>query len=35
MEILQGLRGDGHAASDHSAIIRYYEKLANIEVRKT
>jgi 2-hydroxy-3-oxopropionate reductase len=34
MEILQALKVDGHAASDHSAIVRYYEKLAQIEVRK-
>jgi 2-hydroxy-3-oxopropionate reductase len=34
METLQALRVDGHAASDHSAIVRYYEKLAKIEVRK-
>ncbi|GHT89744.1 hypothetical protein FACS1894137_19100 [Spirochaetia bacterium] len=24
MEILQFLKNDGHAASDHSAIVRYY-----------
>jgi 2-hydroxy-3-oxopropionate reductase len=34
METLQALKVDGHAASDHSAIVRYYEKLAKIEVRK-
>jgi 2-hydroxy-3-oxopropionate reductase len=34
METLQALKVDGHAASDHSAIVRYYEKLAQIEVRK-
>jgi 2-hydroxy-3-oxopropionate reductase len=34
MEILQALRSDGLASSDHSAIIRYYEKLAGIEVKK-
>ena len=34
MEILQALKVDGFAANDHSAIIRYYEKLAKIEVRK-
>jgi 2-hydroxy-3-oxopropionate reductase len=34
METLQGLRTDGLGTSDHSAIIRHYEKLAKIDVRK-
>jgi 2-hydroxy-3-oxopropionate reductase len=34
METLQALKVDGLAACDHSAIVRYYEKLAQIEVRK-
>jgi 2-hydroxy-3-oxopropionate reductase len=34
METLQALKTDGFAANDHSAIVRYYEKLAKIEVRK-
>ncbi|MCL2834707.1 MAG: 2-hydroxy-3-oxopropionate reductase [Treponema sp.] len=34
METLQALKTDGMAANDHSAIIRYYEKLAKTEVRK-
>ena len=34
MEILQALKADGMAANDHSAIVRYYEKLAKVEVRK-
>jgi 2-hydroxy-3-oxopropionate reductase len=34
METLQALKLDGMAANDHDAIIRYYEKLAKIEVRK-
>lgn len=34
METLQALKSDDMGASDHSAIIRYYEKLARIEVRK-
>ena len=34
METLQALKADGLAASDHSAIVRYYEKLADWEVRK-
>jgi 2-hydroxy-3-oxopropionate reductase len=34
METLQACKVDGLASSDHSAIVRYYEKLAQIEVRK-
>ncbi|MDR3243749.1 MAG: 2-hydroxy-3-oxopropionate reductase [Elusimicrobiota bacterium] len=34
MEILQALKVDGMGANDHSAIARYYEKLAKQEVRK-
>jgi 2-hydroxy-3-oxopropionate reductase len=34
METLQALKTDGFAANDHSAIVRHYEKLAKIEVRK-
>jgi 2-hydroxy-3-oxopropionate reductase len=34
METLQALKVDGMAADDHSSIVRYYEKLAKIEVRK-
>jgi 2-hydroxy-3-oxopropionate reductase len=34
METLQGLKNDGFAANDHGAIVRHYEKLAKIEVRK-
>jgi 2-hydroxy-3-oxopropionate reductase len=34
METLQALKLDGMAANDHDAIIRYYEKLAKVEVRK-
>jgi 2-hydroxy-3-oxopropionate reductase len=34
METLQALKVDGMAANDHSAIVRYYEKIAKIEVRK-
>jgi 2-hydroxy-3-oxopropionate reductase len=34
METLQALKVDGMAANDHSAIVRYYEKNAKIEVRK-
>ena len=33
MEILQALRVDGHGQSDHSAIARYYEKMAQVEIK--
>jgi len=33
-EIMQALKVDGKAKNDHSAIIQFYEKLANIEVKK-
>jgi 2-hydroxy-3-oxopropionate reductase len=32
MEILQALKVDGLGASDHSAVVRYYEKLSKIEL---
>ena len=34
MEILQALKVDGLATNDHCAIVRFYEKLTKIEVRK-
>jgi 2-hydroxy-3-oxopropionate reductase len=34
METLQALKVDGMAANDHSAIVRFYEKLAKTEVCK-
>ncbi len=34
METMQALKNDDMAANDHSAIVRYYEKLAKVEVRK-
>jgi 2-hydroxy-3-oxopropionate reductase len=34
METLQSLVVDGMAANDHSAIVRFYEKLTKVEVRK-
>jgi len=34
METMQGLKTDGYAANDHSAIVRFYEKLAKVDVRK-
>ena len=34
METLQALKGDEMGRNDHSAIVRHYEKLAKVEVRK-
>ena len=34
METMQALKVDGMAANDHSAIVRFYEKLAQVEVRR-
>jgi len=34
LEILQALKVDGMGDADHSAIIRFYEKLAKVEVKK-
>jgi 2-hydroxy-3-oxopropionate reductase len=34
METLQALKVDNMGTNDHSAIVRFYEKLAHIEVRK-
>lgn len=34
MEILQALKVDGYGQSDHSAIVKFYEKLSKVEVRK-
>ncbi|GHU39552.1 2-hydroxy-3-oxopropionate reductase [Spirochaetia bacterium] len=34
METMQFLKNDGYAASDHSAIVRYWEQMAKQEVRK-
>jgi 2-hydroxy-3-oxopropionate reductase len=34
MEIMQALKVDGKAKDDHGGIVRFYEKLAKIEIRK-
>ncbi len=34
MEIMQALKVDGMGDADHSAIVRFYEKLAKVEVKK-
>jgi 2-hydroxy-3-oxopropionate reductase len=35
MEILQALKADGMLDLDHSSIVRYYERLANVEVARS
>jgi 2-hydroxy-3-oxopropionate reductase len=34
MEIMQALKVDGMGGNDHSAIVRFYEKLAQVEVKR-
>ena len=34
MEIMQALKNDGCATEDHSAIVRYYEKISGVSVEK-
>lgn len=34
MEIMQALRADGLEEEDHSSLIKYYEKLAHVEVKR-
>ncbi|MEK6265710.1 MAG: NAD-binding protein, partial [Clostridium sp.] len=34
MEIMQAIKLDGCGIEDHSSIVKYYEKLANIEVTR-
>ncbi|MDR3258775.1 MAG: 2-hydroxy-3-oxopropionate reductase [Fusobacteriaceae bacterium] len=34
MEIMQGLKADGFDKEDHSSIVKYYEKIANVTVKK-
>lgn len=34
MEIMQALKNDGCAVEDHSAIVKYYEKISNVTVEK-
>lgn len=33
-EMMEALKVDGHEMDDHSSIIKYYEKLANVEVHR-
>lgn len=34
MEIMQALKADGNEKDDHSAIVKYYEKMAGVSVEK-
>ncbi len=34
MEMMQALRNDGAAAQDHSALVRYFEKISDVSVEK-
>lgn len=34
MEMMQVLKADGHQTEDHSALVKFYEKISNVEVVK-
>ena len=34
MEIMQALKADNHQKDDHSGIVQYYEKLADVTVKR-
>lgn len=34
MEMMQSLKNDGAGSQDHSALVRYYEKISNVSVEK-
>jgi 2-hydroxy-3-oxopropionate reductase len=34
MEFMKALKSDGKAGDDHGGLVQYYEKLANVMVRK-
>jgi 2-hydroxy-3-oxopropionate reductase len=34
LEMMHALKADGHQFEDHSSLVKYYEKLANIEVTR-
>jgi 2-hydroxy-3-oxopropionate reductase len=34
MEIMQALKVDGLGDADHGALVRHFEKLAQVEVRR-
>jgi 2-hydroxy-3-oxopropionate reductase len=35
MEIMQALKADGQGDADHCSLVRHYEKLAQVEVRRS
>jgi 2-hydroxy-3-oxopropionate reductase len=35
MQMMQAIKIDGHLEADHSALVHYFEKLANVEVHRT
>jgi len=34
MEMMQALKVDGQGDADHCSLVRYYEKMAQVEVRR-
>ena len=34
MEMMQALKTDGMGDADHSSLVKYYEKMAKIEVKR-
>jgi 2-hydroxy-3-oxopropionate reductase len=34
MEMMQSMKVDGMGELDHGALVRYYEKLAQVEVKR-
>lgn len=34
MEMMQALKADGQGDNDHGSLVKYYEKLANVEVKR-
>jgi len=35
LEMMQALKVDGKASQDHGGLIQFYEKLAQVEVRRS
>lgn len=34
MQMMQALKNDGAAVQDHSALVRYYEKISDVTVKR-
>lgn len=34
MEMMTYLKADGYSKEDHSSLVKYYEKLAGVEVKR-